>query len=64
MAVKDKKQKSSQWSLMGACIAGGLIVGGLVGLNTDNLVVFSGGGMILGLSLGYALEKRRQDQIQ
>jgi hypothetical protein len=37
----------------------GLVVGGLVGLLTDNLAISAGGGMVLGLAIGAALEQRR-----
>lgn len=36
----------------------GLIFGGLVGLLIDNLVIFAGGGMVLGLAIGMALDQR------
>jgi hypothetical protein len=39
----------------------GLILGSILGLAFDNLVIFAGGGMILGLSIGLAWEKRRRD---
>lgn len=40
----------------------GLVVGGLLGLLIDNLAFSAGGGMILGLAVGLALEKRRRNQ--
>ena len=36
----------------------GLIFGGLVGLLIDNQIVFAGGGMVLGLAIGTALDSR------
>jgi hypothetical protein len=36
----------------------GLIFGGLVGLLIDNLIVFAGGGMVIGLAIGTALDSR------
>ena len=45
---------------MGLFMALGLVLGGLVGLTLDNLVVFSGGGMMVGLAIGLAMEKRNQ----
>ena len=43
---------------MGTALSLGLVLGGLVGLLIDNMVIFAGGGMILGLAIGLALEKR------
>jgi hypothetical protein len=37
----------------------GLLMGGLLGLLIDNLAFSAGGGMILGLAIGTALESRR-----
>jgi uncharacterized membrane protein len=36
----------------------GLIFGGLVGLLIDNLIIFAGGGMVVGLAIGTALDSR------
>ena len=37
----------------------GLILGGIVGLVIDNMVIFAGGGLVLGLAIGSALDNRR-----
>jgi len=37
----------------------GLILGGIVGLIIDNMIIFAGGGLVLGLAIGSALESRR-----
>jgi hypothetical protein len=37
----------------------GLVVGGVLGLLIDNLAFSAGGGMVLGLAIGYALDQRR-----
>lgn len=55
-----KSKKNIGYSRMGLFMALGLVLGGLVGLTMDNLVVFSGGGMMVGLAIGIALEKRQQ----
>ena len=44
-------------------LAAGLVVGGLVGLIIGNPIVFAGGGMVLGLSIGYALDKGRGENV-
>jgi F0F1-type ATP synthase assembly protein I len=49
-------------SYTGAGMGIGLVVGGLLGLLIDNLAFSAGGGMVLGLAIGLALENRRQDQ--
>jgi len=36
----------------------GLLLGGILGLFIDNLVVFAGGGMVIGLALGLAFDMR------
>jgi hypothetical protein len=36
----------------------GLVLGGLVGILIDNMVIFAGGGMVLGLAAGTALDNR------
>ena len=37
----------------------GLILGGIVGLAIDNMIIFAGGGLVLGLAIGSALDTRR-----
>lgn len=37
----------------------GLVLGGLVGLLLNNMIIFSGGGMVIGLALGTALDARK-----
>jgi F0F1-type ATP synthase assembly protein I len=37
----------------------GLVVGGVLGLLIDNLAISAGGGMVLGLAIGAALDQRR-----
>jgi len=44
---------------VGAAI--GLVFGGLVGLLIGNPMVFAGGGMILGLAIGSAIDRRLDD---
>lgn len=56
--MSDKEQPSTRMSYKGIGMALGLILGGLVGLAADNLVIFAGGGMVLGLAVGTALDNR------
>ena len=44
-------------------LAIGLVFGGIVGLAIDNMIVFAGGGMVLGLALGTALDERRKENV-
>jgi len=36
----------------------GLVLGGLVGILIDNMIIFAGGGMVVGLAAGAALDNR------
>ena len=58
----DNQKKAVNLTYTGAGMGIGLVVGGLLGLLTDNLAFTAGSGMILGLAMGLALEKRRQNQ--
>ena len=60
MSEQIKSKDRAGVTRVGSMMALGLVFGGFVGLILDNLVLFSGGGMILGFALGTALEKRRQ----
>jgi hypothetical protein len=44
---------------IGAYQALGLVLGGLFGIVVGNMIIFAGGGMIIGLAVGLALEKKR-----
>jgi hypothetical protein len=55
---RNSNQSSSGISYTGLGMAIGLVAGGSVGLVLDNMVVFAGFGMVLGLAVGYALARR------
>lgn len=59
MADQDTIKKNTRVSILGAGMALGLVFGGLFGLIVDNLIIFAGGGMILGLAIATAIESRR-----
>lgn len=59
MTEKMEKEGNARIGIMGVAMSLGLVLGGLVGLTLDNMIIFSGGGMIVGLAIGLALEKRR-----
>jgi uncharacterized membrane protein len=44
-------------------LAGGLFFGGIIGLVIGNPIIFAGGGMVLGLALGTALDERRKENV-
>ncbi len=59
---QENETNPRKFSYTGAGMGIGLIVGGLLGLLIDNLALSAGGGMVLGLAIGLALENRRQNQ--
>lgn len=48
-------------SYKGLGMAIGLVFGGLVGVLIGNPIIFAGGGLVLGLSLGYALDRGKSE---
>lgn len=56
---KNNIQPPEKISSTALCLTVGLILGGIVGLVIDNIVIFVGGGLVLGLAIGSALENRR-----
>ena len=50
-------QKKISYTALGLAI--GLILGGLVGLLIDNMIIFAGGGMLIGLAIGTFLDQQR-----
>ena len=59
MSNQDTSKKNTRVSVLGVGMSLGLLFGGLFGLVVDNLVLFAGGGMILGLAMATAIESRR-----
>ena len=53
-----ESNQSMKFAGLGAAV--GLVFGGLVGLLIGNPIVFAGGGMILGIAAGTALNQRRK----
>lgn len=59
MSVKNNQsQFKISYTALGMAI--GLILGGIVGLIIDNMIIFAGGGLVLGLAIGTAWESRRK----
>lgn len=61
MSTNGSHQGNISYTALGLAI--GLILGGIVGLIIDNLIIFAGGGMVLGLAIGSALDNRRQKKV-
>ena len=57
MSKNKNSGKRISYTSLGMAI--GLIFGGIVGLVIDNMVIFAGGGLVLGLTIGSALDSRR-----
>jgi len=57
MSQKNNTQKKISCTALGLSI--GLILGGIVGLIIDNMIIFAGGGLVLGLAIGSTLDNRR-----
>jgi len=57
MYKNNNSQRRSSYTALAMSI--GLILGGTVGLVIDNMVIFAGGGLVLGLAIGSTLDNRR-----
>ena len=57
MSENNNSQRKISYKALGLAI--GLILGGIVGLIIGNLAIFAGGGLVLGLAIGSALDNRR-----
>jgi uncharacterized membrane protein (Fun14 family) len=58
--TSNNNQPSEKISYTALGLAIGMILGGIVGLAIDNLIIFAGGGLVLGLAIGYALDNRHK----
>lgn len=60
---KDQSKIQNTYKTLGLGI--GLVVGGLIGILVDNMIIFAGGGMVLGFAIGTYLDnqKMRGDQL-
>ena len=57
MSENNNSQRKISYKALGLAI--GLILGGIVGLIIDNITIFAGGGLVLGLAIGSAWDSRR-----
>ena len=60
MSEKGKKQAATRVSYKALGMSIGLVLGGLVGILIDNMIIFAGGGMVVGFALGAYLDSRMQ----
>ena len=57
MSKNKNSEKRISYTALGLSI--GLIFGGIAGLIINNMIIFAGGGLVLGLAIGSALDNRR-----
>jgi len=55
----QNKESNRSMRISGVGAALGLVFGGLVGVLIDNPIIFAGGGMVLGVAIGAAFDRRR-----
>jgi hypothetical protein len=60
MSQEENTKRTANYTIVGAGMGIGLVLGGILGLLIDNLAFSAGGGMILGLAVGLALERKKQ----
>jgi len=60
MSKDNHHQRYSRISYTTLGLAIGLVFGGIIGLIIDNMIIFAGGGMMLGLAIGAALDSRNK----
>jgi hypothetical protein len=58
MSENKHKRSSERVSLKGLGMGLGLVLGGLLGWISGNTAISAGGGMVLGLAVGTALDRR------
>lgn len=59
MSQEATTKKAFNYTIVGAGMGIGQVLGGILGFLIDNLAFWADGGMILGLAVGLALEKKR-----
>ncbi len=62
MSQENNHPSSKRMNPQALGMALGLVLGWLVGFLIDNPIIFSGGGMIIGLAIGTAVDKRNQQE--
>ena len=57
MSKNNNLHTNLSYKALGTSI--GLILGGILGLTIVNMIIFAGGGLVLGLAVGAAMDNRR-----
>ena len=57
--MSSNNPSSFKIAYTGLGMALGLVLGGLFGLVAGNMIIFAGGGLVLGLAIGVALDNRK-----
>ena len=57
MPVNNPSTFKIKYTGLGMAI--GLLLGGIFGLIVGNMIIFAGGGLVLGLAIGAALDNRK-----
>ncbi len=52
-------KRNESINIVGLCMAIGMVIGGAIGLLVNNLVLFAGGGLVLGFAVGASLDRSR-----
>ena len=52
----SQNEPKKNYTRTGPCMGIGLVLGGILGLISGNFIIFTGGGMILGLAIGLSLD--------
>jgi hypothetical protein len=63
MPSDNNNRAPLQITYKGIGLATGLVFGGLIGLIIGNMVIFAGGGMVVGLAIGTAIDNRTNRSI-
>jgi hypothetical protein len=59
MSQEYENRSSSRVNIVGLSMAIGLIIGGAIGLTLGN-IAFAGGGLVVGLAIGTAIERHKE----
>jgi hypothetical protein len=58
--LKSKPSMNISYKAIGMAV--GLVFGGIIGLIIDNMIIFAGGGLVLGFAIGAAVDNRRKEE--
>ena len=61
MSQSGNVSSGTPYTALGPAV--GLVLGGLVGLIIGSPIIFAGGGLVIGLSIGYALDRGRGENV-